>query len=122
MKKSDVYRLSRIIELGDLLERTLLEDEITAESLARNYKQQWLVSTPLYNIGEQAYCLSSEFKDAHPEIEWRGIAGLRHRLVHDYEGTNWNVIASVLFDELPLLIKRAKMIASEADTKAHPFE
>lgn len=34
------------------------------------------------------------------------IAGLRHRLIHDYEGTNWNIIADVVFEELPDLIKQ----------------
>lgn len=32
------------------------------------------------------------------------ISGLRHRLVHDYEGTNWNIIANVVFDDLPDLL------------------
>lgn len=31
------------------------------------------------------------------------ISGLRHRLVHDYDGTNWNIIADVVFAELPAL-------------------
>ncbi len=34
------------------------------------------------------------------------IAGLRYRLIHDYEGTNWNIIADVVFEELPDLIKQ----------------
>jgi uncharacterized protein with HEPN domain len=26
--------------------------------------------------------------------------GLRHRLVHDYEGINWSIIVEVVFDEM----------------------
>ena len=33
------------------------------------------------------------------------ISGLRHRLVHDYDGTNWNVIVDVVFEEIPVLVK-----------------
>ena len=66
---------------------------------------QWLVTTPLYNIGEQAYCLSDVYKSRHPEISWHMISGLRHRLVHDYDGTNWNVIVDVVFEEIPVLVK-----------------
>ncbi len=36
------------------------------------------------------------------------ISGLRHRLVHDYDGTNWNIIVEVIFDELPVLIEQLK--------------
>lgn len=64
----------------------------------------WLVTTPLYNIREHAYFLSNEYKEAHSNVPWTMISGLRHRLVHDYDGTNWNIIADVIFEELPALL------------------
>ena len=69
---------------------------------------QWLVTTPLYNIGEHVYNLSREYKVAHSDIQWSMVAGLRHRLVHDYEGTNWTIIAEVIFEELPAFISQIK--------------
>ena len=41
------------------------------------------------------------------------MAGLRHRLVHDYDGTNWNIIAIVVFDDLPELIIKLKELINE---------
>ena len=38
------------------------------------------------------------------------ISGLRHRLVHDYDGTNWNVIALVVFEEIPMLLKQLEQL------------
>lgn len=70
------------------------------------YSLQWLVTTPLYNIGEHVYAISKEYKNEHPDIPWAMISGLRHRLVHDYDGTNWNIISDVVFEELPLLISQ----------------
>ena len=112
MTRSDRYRLERMAEIGGLLMRTIREEGITPESLRSDYKAQWLVSTPLYNIGEQAYCLSKEFRESHPEVEWAGIAGLRHRLVHDYEGTNWNLVASIIESDLPALVEAVREILS----------
>lgn len=77
------------------------------------FSLQWLVTTPLYNIGEHAYNLSKEYKKAHSEIQWTMIAGVRHRLVHDYDGTNWNIIADVVFEELPVLKKQLEEIIDE---------
>lgn len=37
----------------------------------------------------------------HPEIPWSRAAGLRHRLVHDYEGTNWDIVVEVVFCDIP---------------------
>ena len=28
------------------------------------------------------------------------VAGLRHRLVHDYDGINWSIIVEVLFEDM----------------------
>ncbi len=46
----------------------------------------------------------NKYKEAYNEIQWVMIAGLRHRLIHDYDVTNWNIIANVIFEELPVLI------------------
>lgn len=86
------------------------KEHITKEDLVREYSLQWLVTTPLYNIGEHVYYLSSDFKKQHEEIPWSMISGLRHRLVHNYDGTNWNIIADVVFEGLPVLIQQLKLL------------
>ena len=57
--------------------------------------------------------LSKEYKEKHKEVQWTMIAGLRHRLVHDYDGTNWNIIVEVVFEELPVLLEQLKELTSE---------
>jgi len=110
MKYSDEQRIQKIYENASKLMDYLTAHEITKEALLNDYALQWLVTTPLYNIGEHAYYLSDEFKSAHPQIEWFMIAGLRHRLVHDYDGTNWNIIAEVVFEELPVLVEQIRKL------------
>ena len=36
------------------------------------------------SIGEAVYMLTKEFREAHPEVNWRQIEGMRHVLVHGY--------------------------------------
>lgn len=100
MKKSDKERLKKIISTWDELQKQMALREITADKLLADEFSQWAVTTPLYNIGEQVYQLSIEFKQAHPEQPWNIVAGLRHRLVHDYEGVNWSIIVEVLFEDM----------------------
>ena len=71
---------------------------------------QWAVTTPLYNIGEQVYKISAELKAKYPDIPWNVVSGLRHRLVHDYEGINWSIIVEVVFDEMNDFINQIKKI------------
>ncbi|MCD7769274.1 MAG: DUF86 domain-containing protein [Oscillospiraceae bacterium] len=110
MKYSDKQRVNKILDYSRKLCEYIQKKQITKEDLMSDYSLQWLVTTPLYNIGEHAYALSAEYKKEHSEIPWSMISGLRHRLVHDYDGTNWNIIADVVFEELPQLIEQLKSI------------
>lgn len=110
MRHTDTYRLERIVETGRQLFDLLADAQIDRQKVIDDYRIQWQVTTPLYNIGEQVYCLSAEFKSGHPEIPWSGVAGLRHRLVHDYEGIQWQVVASILFDELPGFLEQVECL------------
>lgn len=110
MKYSDEQRIKKIYENAVKLHEYIAKNNIKKEKLLAEVPLQWLVTTPLYNIGEHVYNLSSEYKETHSEISWSMISGLRHRLVHDYDGTNWNIIANVVFEELPVLIKELEKL------------
>ncbi len=98
MKYSDQQRIEKIRETTEKLLNYVQREQITPEKICNEETVQWTVTTPLYNIGEHVYNLSDEFKKAHPEIPWIKIAGLRHRLVHHYEDTNWIVRRSETSD------------------------
>lgn len=110
MKYSDKQRIQKICEYAEKLLTHINQNDISKESLLNNYALQWLVTTPLYNIGEQVYALSDEYKIMHSDIPWSMISGLRHRLVHNYDGTNWNIIAEVVFEEIPILLDQLKKL------------
>lgn len=38
------------------------------------------------------------------------IAGLRHRLIHHYEDTNWTVICAIIYDVLPKFLEELKQL------------
>lgn len=115
MKRDDPYRLSRIVEIGHQLSEVMAQERITRADILDSLKVQWLITTPLYNIGEQAHCVSQEFKEAHPELPWSGVSGMRHRLVHDYEGTNWSLISTIVFDELPEFVDGVERILNNME-------
>ena len=110
MKKSDNERIKKIIDIWSSLQLQIKEHSITKENLLNDEFLQWAVTTPLYNIGEQVYKISDDTKKQYPEIIWSVVAGLRHRLVHDYEGINWNIIVEVIFDEMDDFVNSIKKI------------
>ena len=70
-----------------------LTDDKTIHALVRNFEI----------IGEAANRMDPDFRDQNPAIEWKRIRGFRNRIVHDYFGTDyeivWNIIETYL-DEL----------------------
>ncbi len=110
MKYSDEQRIQKICQYAEMLLKYIEENSVTKEMILNDYSLQLLVTTPLYNIGEQVYALSDEYKDKYYNIPWSMVSGLRHRLVHNYDGTNWSIIADVVFEELPLLFEQLKKL------------
>ena len=110
MKKSDNERIKKIIDIWSSLQLQIKEHSITKENLLNDEFLQWAVTTPLYNIGEQVYKISDDTKKQYPDIIWSIVAGLRHRLVHDYEGINWSIIVEVIFDEMDDFVISIKLI------------
>jgi len=113
MKKSDAERLKKIVTLWDALRLEIAQRGITQEALLTDQFFQWAVTTPVYNIGEQVYQLSAEFKQTHPEIMWSVVSGLRHRLVHDYDGINWSLVAEVIFSDMEPFVAQVKDLLHE---------
>jgi uncharacterized protein with HEPN domain len=55
-------------------------------------------------IGEAASHVSRETRDAHPEIPWKRIVGIRHHIVHGYMNVDLDILWNVLTRNLPELI------------------
>ena len=55
-------------------------------------------------VGEAAQNLSPSLKEAHPEIPWLEIVGMRHRLVHDYLHIDVDLVWDVVEQDIATLI------------------
>jgi len=110
VKYTDLQRVKKMYENAKKLERYISKMHIDKKMVIDDYTIQWAVTTPLFQIGEHAYYLSNEFKEAHGELKWHAISGLRHRLVHDYDDTNWSLIADIIFQDIPILITQTQEI------------
>ena len=52
-------------------------------------------------IGEAAKNLSPKFKSYHPDIEWKKMAGMRDKLIHDYISVDLWAVWAVVTDIIP---------------------
>ena len=64
-------------------------------------------------IGEAVKQLPEEVSQRHPDIQWKRIAGMRDKLVHDYFGVNMDILWDVLTTKLPALLKQISNMAQD---------
>lgn len=96
--------LSEIGVARDLLrgisEETFLRDERTARA----------VCMTLINIGELVKNLTSEWKDAHREIPWRAIAGMRDVTAHKYQTLRKEDVYRTCVEDIPEFEERLSQL------------
>ena len=94
MELSDDFLLKVIIgyceDVQNAIERFSLNEKVVTD----DGDLRAILSFFVLQIGETANKLSDVFMASHPEIEWKAIIGLRHRIVHAYG----KVIPAILWD------------------------
>jgi uncharacterized protein with HEPN domain len=94
------------VYLAQILERIIRIQTYTKggkESFLGDALIQDAVIRNLEVIGEAATRITVEYRTAHPEFPWRGMAALRNVLMHDYEGVDLHKVWRVVEKELPPL-------------------
>ena len=87
--KEAIARIAEYTE--DVDYQAFLEDRKTQDAVVRN----------VGIIGEAVKRISTDFKRKHKDINWKAIAGMRDRLVHEYFGVNWSILWDVVKNKLP---------------------
>lgn len=61
-------------------------------------------------IGEASKKVPDAFRAEHPDIEWRAMAGMRDRLIHDYFGVDFELVWEVVQHHIPELRRQVAAI------------
>ena len=54
--------------------------------------------------------MPADFRDRHRDIDWKRIAGMRDRLIHDYFGVDYHIVWDVATNKLPELRQKIEGI------------
>ncbi|MBF0268970.1 MAG: DUF86 domain-containing protein [Alphaproteobacteria bacterium] len=81
-------------------------------------RTQQAVILNLVVIGEAATKLMAgypDFVEAHPDIPWRSMRGMRNRIAHGYFDINLDVVWETVVISLPELVGRLELDAGVVD-------
>jgi uncharacterized protein with HEPN domain len=93
----------------DLSKDGFLDDETLKRAVVRS----------LEIIGEATKKVPADYKVKWNSIQWKNMAGMRDRLIHDYIGVNYPIVWNVFKNKIPGLYDQSKASLKRTKTTAN---
>ena len=77
---------------------------VDRDVLAKNTEKQDTILRRIIIIGEATKRLSRDFRNEHPSIPWKEIAGMRDVITHNYNEVDIDEVWKVINEDLPKLL------------------
>lgn len=97
--------ISLVIEYTKGGKAEFMASQLVRDGVVRNFEI----------IGEAVKNLSPTLTNAHPEIPWRRVAGMRDKAIHHYFGLDWNEVWNVVEVHIPQLQKTIEAMLKESN-------
>ena len=106
---SDRQRISHMLKA---IEKIFGATDCTREDFMASPLRQDAVAYNFLILGEAAGRMSPEMYQAHPEVPWKLVTGMRNVLIPDYVQTNYQLVWTSAQRDLPVLYEQLQKIRS----------
>lgn len=86
--------------------------DVEAVAFSQDVMRQSAVIRQIEIMGEATKRLSNAFRDAHPHLPWRKIAGMRDILIHAYDHVDMAEVWNTATIAIPQLIQQLEELIS----------
>lgn len=103
MKQRDQVIVEKILEYCGEIEAILSRLEYSEDAFLKDKGLSAGTVFYIAQIGELSAHFSEEFREAHNEIPWREIKGMRNILIHEYHTASPKTIWETATEDIPAL-------------------
>lgn len=96
---------------------TVIKSDSKKEELLDNETLKRAVVRSLEIIGEATKKIPVDFKLKWNSINWKNMAGMRDRLIHDYLGVNYSIVWDVVKNKIPELSLQIQEVLDAEDSE-----
>ncbi len=112
MSKNPIEYLKHILdECNYILE--VVNAGLTKEDLLQDETLKRAIVRSLEIIGEATKKIPADVKLRWHSINWKNMAGMRDRLIHDYMGVNYSIVWDVIKNKIPELTLQITQVIEE---------
>ena len=84
------------------------------DDLDRDEMLLFAIERAIEILGEAGSRISPDLQAAAPEVPWRAIAGMRHRLIHAYFDIDRTIVWRAATEEVPALLVQLRALAARS--------
>ncbi len=117
MCKSYIPYLQHILDECRYVNSVISDTSIPMYCFLSDETLKRAVARSLEIIGEATKKIPADVKYRWQSIEWRHMAGMRDKLIHDYMGVNYMIVWDVAKNIIPNLIGQIENILFEENSK-----
>jgi len=109
--------LDYVEDILDAMEKAeLLLDEVSYEQFSEDFRINYAVVRALEIIGEATKRLPTSLRDEYPDIPWRGMAGMRDRIIHGYDRVDMSIVWDVVKRDIPTIKPQIEKILHDYES------
>ena len=79
----------------------ILLTDVPYDRFAGDFRIHYAVVRALEIIGDATKRLPSHLRDDYPTIPWRGMAGMRDRMIHGYDAVDYEIVWNTIKQVIP---------------------
>jgi uncharacterized protein with HEPN domain len=114
MSKDPIEYLKHIRD-ESLFILSVINNDVTKDIFLQDETLKRAVVRSLEIIGEASKKIPTDFKTKWDSINWKDMAGMRDRLIHDYMGVNYLIVWDVVKNKIPELHEQIILVLTSSN-------